>query len=203
MKLTVHDAIGGEDCDVVSASEHRRTDTAMSDENQSATMMLSSLRERRHCRRTFREKLPAGTKLVARPGRWGNPYRVERVLSPDGLHMDWVVVIGNETIGRFGDQRDQAISRYAGSMRDRITADPEEMFTFLQPLIGKRLACYCPIGSPCHADVLVKLVEWADEGQQYGRALAKARRVVAELGPKTLRIYRSTGAVAAGSEDRP
>jgi Domain of unknown function (DUF4326) len=27
----------------------------------------------------------------------------------------------------------------------------------VQALRGKHLACWCPIGSPCHADVLLKL----------------------------------------------
>jgi hypothetical protein len=27
----------------------------------------------------------------------------------------------------------------------------------LSELRGKNLACYCPIGQPCHADLLVKL----------------------------------------------
>lgn len=37
------------------------------------------------------------------------------------------------------------------------TWSPGQLNEFLAPLRGKNLACFCPIGAPCHADVLLEL----------------------------------------------
>lgn len=66
--------------------------------------------------------------VVARPGRWGNPYR----------------------IGVDGD-RATCVARYAAHMATRTDA------LDLAPLRGRNLACWCPLDGPCHADVLLAL----------------------------------------------
>ncbi|MEN5062274.1 DUF4326 domain-containing protein [Luteimonas sp. TWI1416] len=66
--------------------------------------------------------------VVARPGRWGNPYR----------------------IGVDGD-RAICVARYAAHMA--TCADAPD----LAPLRGRNLACWCPLDGPCHADVLLAL----------------------------------------------
>ncbi|KLI97636.1 DUF4326 domain-containing protein [Luteimonas sp. FCS-9] len=66
--------------------------------------------------------------VVARPGRWGNPYRV----------------------GVDGD-RATCVARYAEFMATR----PDDLDP--TPLRGRNLACWCPLDGPCHADVLLAL----------------------------------------------
>lgn len=86
-------------------------------------------------------RMPRNTICVTRPGRWGNPYRL-------GLFTDY---------GRHSAVDD--FKRWlAGDVGARVWAGPpptkKEIRTALR---GKNLACYCPIGEPCHADVLLKI----------------------------------------------
>ena len=73
--------------------------------------------------------------LIARPSKWGNPFRI-------GLD-------GN---------RDQVIKMYEIHIRRR-----PDLIAALTELAGKRLGCYCkPL--PCHGDVLLKLLaEFLDQ----------------------------------------
>jgi hypothetical protein len=65
--------------------------------------------------------------VVARPSRWGNPYR----------------------IAEFG--REKAIALFTRSIREGA-AKPDLSF-----LRGKNLACWCAPDQACHADVLLAL----------------------------------------------
>lgn len=69
-----------------------------------------------------------GAVLVARPSRWGNPYSIEE----------------------YG--REKAIEMY-----ERWLLANDELLAQLPGLRGKRLACYCKLDEPCHADVLARL----------------------------------------------
>jgi Domain of unknown function (DUF4326) len=69
-----------------------------------------------------------GAVLVARPSRWGNPYSIEE----------------------YG--RDQAIKMY-----EQWLLANDELLAQLPGLRGRRLACYCKLDEPCHADVLARL----------------------------------------------
>ena len=82
-------------------------------------------------RRKGRRK-PANTVYVGRPGKFGNPFRVEE------------------------HGREQAISRYEAWIQE-----PEQKALFDEAkatLHGKNLGCWCRPGLPCHADVLLRLV---------------------------------------------
>lgn len=63
----------------------------------------------------------------ARPGRWGNPYRVGTILVPNAA-IAVEVFEANLPLGLFAKE-----------------------------LRGKNLACWCKIGAPCHADVLLEV----------------------------------------------
>ncbi|MDZ4867337.1 MAG: DUF4326 domain-containing protein [Alphaproteobacteria bacterium] len=71
-------------------------------------------------------KLPAVN--VARPTKWGNPFRVDTMRDAS-----------------------QAVAAY----RERLMRD--SLFRELRELRGKNLACWCKPGDPCHADVLLEL----------------------------------------------
>lgn len=89
-------------------------------------------------RTNFRAKLPANTKLVTRPTRWANPFR-----------------IGDEA-------RD---NRHAQLLFRRYLADrPELVEAAIAELHGYHLACYCDLDQPCHADVWLEVVNSAING---------------------------------------
>ena len=75
-------------------------------------------------------RLPAGTVVVSRPTKWGNPHPV--------------------ALGR-----DEAVRRYRDDLlagRLRVSVDDVR-----RELGGKDLACYCPLDEACHADVLIEI----------------------------------------------
>jgi hypothetical protein len=73
-------------------------------------------------------RMPENTISVARPGRWGNPFKI----GPDGDAA--------EVVRRFECEMPE-FTREAARLELR----------------GKNLACFCNLGDPCHADVLLKL----------------------------------------------
>lgn len=83
-------------------------------------------------RRTAGWKKPEGAVYVGRPGRWGNPFPVR------GL----------------GDgELEEVLRKFRDYATDLANADPG----WLEPLRGKDLMCWCRLGRPCHADVLLEL----------------------------------------------
>jgi Domain of unknown function (DUF4326) len=70
---------------------------------------------------------PQGAVVVARPGRWGNPFTV------DGLG------------------RAEAVRRY----REWLAGQPDLIAAARSELAGHDLACWCAPGEQCHADVLL------------------------------------------------
>lgn len=138
---------------------------------------------------------PPNTVSVARPSRWGNPFRVGSVqtglvrvpgalsgqtweyegrISGDGNRHDYHHPDGEVTVChvRYATvdevvelyrrallrQPDPAIAAAWGSRSPvRVTADDVR-----RELAGKDLACWCPVGQPCHGDVLLEVANsWA------------------------------------------
>jgi hypothetical protein len=94
-----------------------------------------------------RDRLPrdtAGRKLAAyvgRGSRWGNPHPLAEVRTC-------------ERCGR-GHTRSEAVALY----RAEVLARPD-LDEWLAPLAGlAALACSCPPGAECHAEVLLELLE--------------------------------------------
>jgi Domain of unknown function (DUF4326) len=79
-------------------------------------------------------RLPAGAIHVARPGPWGNPFRIGDP-DPDGLPIA---------------TRADAVALY----RMHVTEPPAGHD--YEELRGHDLACWCPLDGPCHADVLLE-----------------------------------------------
>lgn len=75
-------------------------------------------------------RMPSGAVYVGRPTRWGNPFRP-----------------GEEAAARA-----EVVALFA----EMFAALPEpEQAELLAPLRGRDLACWCPLGEPCHADYLL------------------------------------------------
>jgi hypothetical protein len=72
-------------------------------------------------------RMPAGCVYVGRPTRWGNPYRA----GVDGTAQECVNLYR------------ALVSKNASVVRAELR--------------GRDLACWCPLGSPCHVDVLLEL----------------------------------------------
>jgi hypothetical protein len=87
-------------------------------------------------------KLPSNTVVVSRPSIFGNTHRV----TPDLIEL-------------FGN-RQNAQTAVVASFRDWLnesTAGSELKALIRSKLRGKNLACWCDLGSPCHADVLLEI----------------------------------------------
>lgn len=87
-------------------------------------------------------RMPPNTVSVARPNRFGNPYRVGDLGVPDAAAAvaKFRALVTNETLCLQHDRFFQ------------FTGGRVEFY-----LRGRNLACWCPVGSPCHADVLLEI----------------------------------------------
>lgn len=82
-------------------------------------------------------RLPPNTISVARPGWWGNPHRIG--LCP---------VCGVE------HTREDAVAEF----RAMLEGDSTLRKQVREYLAGSNLACWCKPDQPCHADVLLEVV---------------------------------------------
>jgi hypothetical protein len=82
--------------------------------------------------RTKGWRKPVGAIVVARPSRWGNPFRL-------GLDGD------RELVVRL--YREAVVKGLLGYSERDVRAE----------LVGRDLACWCPLGAACHADVLLEV----------------------------------------------
>lgn len=85
--------------------------------------------ERIQRKRTKGWRMPENTISVCRPGKYGNPFCVGSKGIPD---------------------RQAAVDAFRKFI---LKENPD-----LSELKGKNLACFCPLDEPCHADVLLELV---------------------------------------------
>lgn len=81
--------------------------------------------------------MPPDAVYVGRPTDWGNHWRIGEPDPDDGHPM-----IGDEVIARFKEDATKM-----------SIVNPK----WLEPLRDKDLACWCPLTSPCHADILLNL----------------------------------------------
>lgn len=98
-------------------------------------------------RRTKGWRMPPNTVNVARPGMWGNPFKV----GEDGDVVHCVaehrkLVNGLPVSAWPKDER-----------RANDALHAPDVSLIREQLRGKNLACWCRIGTPCHADVLLEI----------------------------------------------
>lgn len=101
--------------------------------------------------RTKGWRMPEDAVYVGRPTKWGNPYRVGEQWDQSFV---WELPSWSEAHTRDGITtltRATAVEAFATNV---LFSNTE-----LSELRGKDLACWCPLGQPCHADVLL---EWAN-----------------------------------------
>lgn len=86
--------------------------------------------------RTKGWRMPAGAVYVGRPTKWGNRFGID-----------------NTPGSRAG-----AVYLF----RLWVAEHPEYAAAACAELAGKTLACWCPPGLPCHADVLLEIANGGD-----------------------------------------
>lgn len=78
-------------------------------------------------------RLPPNTVSVARPSVWGNPFRVSEERTQKCAVEEFDQLLETGGLGLLNE--------------DNI----------VRCLKGKNLACWCELGTPCHADTLLKI----------------------------------------------
>lgn len=102
--------------------------------------------ERIQLRRAKGWRMPPDTVKVGRPGLFGNPFVVAPLQRPGSTAAGSYVAV--PTV-------EDAVECY----RIWLTEGPGQPVLALArtELRGKNLACWCRVGTPCHADVLLEL----------------------------------------------
>ncbi len=114
---------------------------------------MTSAPRRVQLRRVRGWRLPPDTVQVDRATRWGNPFRCDDPADAVAAYRAWLAGDTDGLMRLAGEARGFAVVGNSGAAaRDRILRD-------LPRLRGKRLACWCPPDSPCHADVLLELAD--------------------------------------------
>lgn len=121
-------------------------------------------------KRTKGWRKPEGAIVVARPSRWGNPFKALPTAEawsvfcriPIGLDI-WIERVG--IVSRevaLAEAIDLYRIRIVNWANDEFDAD-DPVAEALAPLRGRDLACWCPLEDaagrrmPCHADVLLQM----------------------------------------------
>jgi hypothetical protein len=97
-------------------------------------------------------RIPENTVKVDRNSAWGNPFEVWRddedqwLVSNSSCHWPVPNKLAGQALAveKFEATATRSVGHYGG-------------MTWLAPLRGKNLACWCKPGTPCHADVLLRL----------------------------------------------
>jgi hypothetical protein len=88
--------------------------------------------------------LPAQT--VSRPGKWGNPFTIAAVAAEFGLDAEAAQA---RAVGMY--------RRWVDGEAGLSDQQPPDKDTIVAELAGKNLACWCRLGEPCHAEILLEI----------------------------------------------
>lgn len=92
-------------------------------------------------------RLPPNTVKVDRSTKWGNPFVPGKTYPI--IEEGCTTPMGQHKCASVAD----AVAMYESWVTSEQGFDQEE----IEELTGKNLACWCKPGSPCHADVLLKI----------------------------------------------
>ena len=110
--------------------------------------------------------------IVARPSRWGNPFRVmggtvygqrwHNVRANWGLGVIRLDEYPYSTHGPASGAVAAAVDKFRTLCEVERREHPRKYGEWIEPLRGKDLACRCPLDQPCHADVLLEIANGGD-----------------------------------------
>jgi len=98
-------------------------------------------------KRTKGWRMPKGSVYVGRPTKWGNPYTVGSGFSSFNFYPQTRHPKTGQT---YCHTLDNCLMMFEWDMESRKDEIKKE-------LKGKNLVCWCPLNSPCHADILLKI----------------------------------------------
>jgi len=110
--------------------------------------------ERIQLRRTKGWRMPENTVSVARPGKFGNPFKVDECRAAGFPGDDRQVAARCVEAFRVWIDTPHWRENWEGEEAEAVRT---AMLEALPTLRGKNLACWCKLGDPCHADVLLEL----------------------------------------------
>jgi len=96
-------------------------------------------------------KKPENSVYVGRRSKWGNPYKVihNEVFFFHPYYKEWVAV------ATYYDNK-MAMENMLRRYEEKILTK-EFIKEIKKELKGKHLLCWCKLGDPCHADILLKV----------------------------------------------
>jgi hypothetical protein len=121
--------------------------------------------ERIQRRRTKGYRMPPGAKYVGRPTRWANWFAV--VETQTGWAASWSAGPGPRPAEyyRRAESRHEA-HRHAVDMYAAWVLTVSGLVEAIRAeLAGRDLMCWCPLGLPCHADVLLDIANPEESGR--------------------------------------
>jgi hypothetical protein len=114
--------------------------------------------------------MPENTVKVDRTTGYGNPFPITKgTETTEGVTKPvWMVGTWEGPALWFRDTKPEAAELAVNSYRAWITQPAQQniLDRAKRELRGKNLACWCPIGSPCHAEVLLELANSPALAQQ-------------------------------------
>lgn len=98
-------------------------------------------------------RMPEGAVYVGRPSKWGNPYRWSEY---PAVRWD---MDGEPHRNSKGDRQRWSVTDYRFQFLAEVHGhkDAPTREEIRRELAGKDLACWCALGDPCHADVLLEI----------------------------------------------
>ena len=97
-------------------------------------------------------RMPANTVKVSRPGKFGNPFTEVSLISAGySLSKEGAQAYNVQCFRLWLEGSEQ---HWMGAESDKARAT---LLAALPELRGKNLACWCKLGTPCHADVLLEM----------------------------------------------
>ncbi len=103
---------------------------------------------------------PEGVIVVARPSRWGNPYRIGATPREirDGDRGLWEAGGLQSLPDDRPLSREECVAAYRRWLPGAVDADGRPWVEAARrELAGHDLACWCPLPGPCHADALLEI----------------------------------------------
>jgi hypothetical protein len=105
-------------------------------------------------------RMPPNTVSVARPGKWGNPFKVSECREAGFVGSDEDIAARCVEAFRVWIDTPYWRTNWQGEESEKARS---ALLSGLTDLRGKNLACWCTLDAPCHADVLLEIANRTPE----------------------------------------